>query len=192
MQRSERETRALTVGVYILAFFVLVASIAAIPQEEWRYMSLSESLALGFSVIVGSSGIALSYYAYVDGKVLRAVQIKKKFEKRQDKTGLGGNHALTFTMAHVKVDHLDRPKFGELKSRSTNNKKRAVKDIVSEARTLTKYEYLETTSAGDMPVEIIGNLTEALGSDFEVSQGSGSGRGSVLYIKRAESSSQLY
>ncbi len=180
--------RALAVGVYILAFFVLIVSIAATPKEEWQNMSLSETLSLGFSLFVGFSGIVLSYYAYIDGKILSAIQIKKEVENNQNKKDTKGHQGITFTMAHVKIDLLDRPKFGELKSRSPTNKKKAVKEIVSEARTLTKQEYLETTSAGDMPIEVICDLTEALGSDFEVTQGSGSGKGSVLYIKRAESS----
>jgi hypothetical protein len=150
-------------------------------------MSNGEILALGFSVLVGFSGILLSYFAYVDGKVLTALQMGSKLEERQKVKDLRSEHGISFTMAHVKVDQLNRLQFGELKSRSANNKKGMVKEIVSEAHALTKNEYLETTSAGDVSVKILEDLAKKLGSEFTVAQGSASGRGSVLYIKHADS-----
>lgn len=172
---------------YAIAFFLLVVSIISIPQDEWRLMSNGEILALGFSVLVGFSGILLSYFAYVDGKVLTALQMGSKLEERQKVKDLRSEHGISFTMAHVKVDQLNRLQFGELKSRSANNKKGMVKEIVSEAHALTKNEYLETTSAGDVSVKILEDLAKKLGSEFTVAQGSASGRGSVLYIKHADS-----
>jgi hypothetical protein len=150
-------------------------------------MSNGEILALGFSVLVGFSGILLSYFAYVDGKVLTVLQMGSKLEERQKVKDLRSEHGISFTMAHVKVDQLNRLQFGELKSRSANNKKGMVKEIVSEAHALTKNEYLETTSAGDVSVKILEDLAKKLGSEFTVAQGSASGRGSVRYIKRADS-----
>lgn len=173
--------------IYAIAFFLLVVSIISIPQDEWRLMSNGEILALGFSVLVGFSGILLSYFAYVDGKVLTALQMGSKLEERQKVKDLRSEHGISFTMAHVKVDQLNRLQFGELKSRSANNKKEMVKEIVSEAHALTKNEYLETTSAGDVSVKILEDLAKKLGSEFTVAQGSASGRGSVLYIKHADS-----
>jgi hypothetical protein len=175
------------VVTYAIAFFLLVVSIISIPQDEWRLMSNGEILALGFSVLVGFSGILLSYFAYVDGKVLTALQMGSKLEERQKVKDLRSEHGISFTMAHVKVDQLNRLQFGELKSRSANNKKGMVKEIVSEAHALTKNEYLETTSAGDVSVKILEDLAKKLGSEFTVAQGSASGRGSVLYIKHADS-----
>jgi hypothetical protein len=175
------------VVIYAIAFFLLVVSIISIPQDEWRLMSNGEILALGFSVLVGFSGILLSYFAYVDGKVLTALQMGSKLEERQKVKDLRSEHGISFTMAHVKVDQLNRLQFGELKSRSANNKKEMVKEIVSEAHALTKNEYLETTSAGDVSVKILEDLAKKLGSEFTVAQGSASGRGSVLYIKHADS-----
>jgi hypothetical protein len=175
------------VVIYAIAFFLLVVSIISIPQDEWRLMSNGEILALGFSVLVGFSGILLSYFAYVDGKVLTALQMGSKLEERQKVKDLRSEHGISFTMAHVKVDQLNRLQFGELKSRSANNKKGMVKEIVSEAHALTKNEYLETTSAGDVSVKILEDLAKKLGSEFTVAQGSASGRGSVLYIKHADS-----
>jgi hypothetical protein len=180
--------RRFLIGIYAGALFLLVVSIVSIPQDGWRLMSIGETLALGFSVLVGFSGILLSYYAYVDGKILTALQMESKPEGKQEPKDLHGIHGIAFTMAHVKVDQLDRLQLGELKSRSGGNKKGMVKDIVSEARALTKHEYLETTSGGDVSVEILEDLAKKLGSDFEVSQGSASGKGSVLYIKRSDSS----
>jgi hypothetical protein len=110
-----------------------------------------------------------------------------KLEERQKVKDLRSEHGISFTMAHVKVDQLNRLQFGELKSRSANNKKGMVKEIVSEAHALTKNEYLETTSAGDVSVKILEDLAKKLGSEFTVAQGSASGRGSVLYIKHADS-----
>ena len=173
--------------IFAIAFFLLVVSIISIPQDEWRLMSNGEILALGFSVLVGFSGILLSYFAYVDGKVLTALQMGSKLEERQKVKDLVSEHGISFTMAHVKVDQLNRLQFGELKSRSANNKKGMVKEIVSEAHALTKNEYLETTSAGDVSVKILEDLAKKLGSEFTVAQGSASGRGSVLYIKHADS-----
>jgi hypothetical protein len=175
------------VVIYAIAFFLLVVSIISIPQDEWRLMSNGEILALGFSVLVGFSGILLSYFAYVDGKVLTALQMGSKLEERQKVKDLRSEHGISFTMAHVKVDQLNRLQFGELKSRSANNKKGMVKEIVSEAHALTKNEYLETTSAGDVSVKILEDLAKKLGSEFTVAQGSASGRGSVLYITHADS-----
>jgi hypothetical protein len=175
------------VVIFAIAFFLLVVSIISIPQDEWRLMSNGEILALGFSVLVGFSGILLSYFAYVDGKVLTALQMGSKLEERQKVKDLRSEHGISFTMAHVKVDQLNRLQFGELKSRSANNKKGMVKEIVSEAHALTKNEYLETTSAGDVSVKILEDLAKKLGSEFTVAQGSASGRGSVLYIKHADS-----
>jgi hypothetical protein len=146
------------VVIYAIAFFLLVVSIISIPQDEWRLMSNGEILALGFSVLVGFSGILLSYFAYVDGKVLTALQMGSKLEERQKVKDLRSEHGISFTMAHVKVDQLNRLQFGELKSRSANNKKEMVKEIVSEAHALTKNEYLETTSAGDVSVKILEDL----------------------------------
>jgi len=56
-----------------------------------------------------------------------------------------------------------------LKSRSVSNKKRMIKDIVSEAQTLAEHEYLEITSASDVSAEIMEKLAKKLGSGFKVS-----------------------
>ena len=180
--------RGLMVFVYSIALLLLLVSIASIPQDSWRLMSNGEILALGFSVIVGFCGILLSYFAYVDGKILTALQKGSKLEERQEPKDSHGEHGISFTMAHVKVDQLNRLQFGELKSRSANNKKGIVKQIVSEAHSLTKNEYLETTSGGEVSAKILEDLAKKLGPEYTVAQGSASGKGSVLYIKHANSS----
>jgi len=176
--------RGLIVIVYVIALLIAIISVLSVLLGEWQSMSLGQTLALGFSLLIGFCGVLLAYFVYLDGKVLSALQGKSRNEKLEDSRQKRGEHELAFTMAHVKVDQLERPQYGELKSRSVSNKKRMVKDIVSEAQTLAEQEYLEITSASDVSAEIMEKLAEKLGSNFKVSQGSSSGKGSVLYVER--------
>lgn len=178
--------RGFVVVIYIIALLVAIASVVSIPQDVWQLMSLGQTLAFGFSLLVGFCGVLLAYYVYVDGKVLEVLQETSKPEERKDSKQSHGEHGLAFTMAHVKVDQLERPQYGELKSRSGSTRKRIVKDIVSEAQTLAENEYLEITSASEVSAEIMEKLAKKLGSDFKVSQGSPSGKGSVLYVERVQ------
>lgn len=176
--------RELIVIVYVIALLIAIVSVLSVPLGEWQSMSLVQTLAFGFSLLIGFCGVLSAYFVYVDGKILSALQGKSPHEECEDSKQSGGEHELAFTMAHVKVDQLERPQYGELKSRSVNNKKRMVKEMVSEAQTLAEHEYLEITSASDVSAEIMEKLAKKLGSGLKVSQGSPSGKGSVLYVER--------
>jgi len=168
----------------VIALLIAMVSILSVPQGEWQSMSLGQTLAFGFFLLIGFCGVLSAYFVYLDGKILSALQEKSHHEEREGSQQECGKHELTFTIAYVKVDQLERPQYGELKSRSVSNKKRMIKDIVSEAQTLAEHEYLEITSASDVSVEIMAKLAKKLGSGFKVSQGIPSGKGSVLYVEK--------
>ena len=176
--------RRLVVITYAIALLIAIVSVLSVPLSEWQSMSLGQALAFSFSLLIGFCGVLLAYYVYLDGKILSALQGKSRYKELEGSKQKLGEHELAFTMAHVMVDQLERPQYGELKSRSVNNRKRMVKDIVSEAQTLAEHEYLEITSASDVSADIMEKLAEKLGSSFKVSQGSLSGKGSVLYVER--------
>jgi len=176
--------RGLIVITYVIALLIAIVSVLSVPLSDWQSMSLGQTLAFGFSLLIGFCGVLSAYFVYLDGKILSALQEKPRHEEREDSKQKRGEHELAFTMAYVKVDQLERPQYGELKSRSVSNKKRMIKDIVSEAQTLAEHEYLEITSASDVSAEIMVKLAKKLGSGFKVSQGSPSGKGSVLYVEK--------
>lgn len=178
--------RGFVVVVYIIALLIAVVSVLLIPQGVWQSMSLGQTLAFGFSLLVGFCGILLAYYVYVDGKVLAVLQKPSRPEEQKDGKQLRSENGMAFTMAHVKVDQLERPQYGELKTKQGSNRKRMIKDIVSEAQTLTENEYLEITSASSVSAVIMEKLTKKLGAGFKVSPGSPSGKGSVLYVERVQ------
>jgi hypothetical protein len=176
--------RGFIVIIYVIALLITIASVLSLSPSEWQSLSLGQTLAFGFSLLIGFCGVLIAYFVYLDGKILSALQGKSHHEERKESKQLSGTNELTFTMAHVKVDQLERHQYGELKRRAVSNKKSVVKEIVSESQTLVEHEYLEITSASDVSAEIKEKLAKKLGTDFQVSQGSSSGKGSVLYVER--------
>lgn len=170
--------------IYVIALLIAIVSVLSLSPSEWQSLSLGQTLAFGFSLIIGFCGVLLAYFVYLDGKILSALQGKSHHAERKKSKQPRGKHELTFTIAHVNVDQLERHQYGELKSRAVSDKRIIVKDIVSEAQTLVEHEYLEITSASDVSAEIMEKLAKKLGATFNVSQGSPSGKGSVLYVER--------
>ena len=171
--------------IYIIALLIAVVSVLSLSLSEWQSLGIGQALAFGFSLLVGFCGVLLAYFVYLDGKILSELQGKSPHEEPKESKQPRGKPELMFTMAHVKVDQLERHQYGELKSRAVRNKERIVKDIVSEAQALVEHEYLEITSARDVSAEIMEKLAKKLGANFKVSQGSPSGKGSVFYVERA-------
>ena len=178
------EFRGFIVIIYVIALLIAIVSILSLSLSEWQSLGLGQALAFGFSLMVGFCGVLLAYFVYLDGKILSELQGKSSYEEQKESKQPRDKHELVFTMAHVKVDQLERHQYGELKSRAVSNKKRIVKEIVYEAQTLIEHEYLEITSASDVSAEIMEKLEKKLGANFKVSQGSPSGKGSVLYVQK--------
>lgn len=67
--------RDFVVVIYVIAFIVSIISILSIPQDLWRFLSLGQTLAFGFSLLVGFCGVLLAYYVSVDGENIRRLTV---------------------------------------------------------------------------------------------------------------------
>ena len=175
--------RELVVFVYIVAFLVAIASVVSIPQEVWRSMSFGQTLAFGFSLLVGFCGVLLAYFVYVDGAILENLKKTSISEVHENRETSSAGFSVAFSIAHVKVTNGER-QYGELKSKRGSTRENMITDVVSEAQTLIKAEFLEITCASNVATDIKEVLKERLGNDYKVSHGFPSEKGSVLYVEK--------